>query len=51
MGDKLNYEMDGASCMCWARKGAHRVLVWKPEGKDYLEVLDLDCRIILKWIL
>jgi hypothetical protein len=32
-----------------AMKGARRVLVWKPEGKDYLEVLDIDGRIILKW--
>jgi hypothetical protein len=32
-----------------ARKGAHRVLAWKPKGKGYMEFLDLDGRIILKW--
>jgi hypothetical protein len=33
-----------------ARKGARKFLVLKPEGKDYLEVLDVDRRIIIKWI-
>jgi hypothetical protein len=32
------------------RRGAHGVLVGKPEGKNHLEDLDLDGEIILKWI-
>jgi hypothetical protein len=30
---------------------AYRVLLRAPEGRDHLEVLGVDCRIILKWIL
>jgi len=33
----------------WERKVAYRVLLGKPEG-DYLEVLGVDGRIILKLI-
>jgi len=33
------------------RRGAHRVLVRKPEGeKDHLENVGVNGRIILKWI-
>jgi hypothetical protein len=32
------------------RRGAYRVLVGKPEGKDHLEDPGIDRRIILKWI-
>jgi hypothetical protein len=32
------------------RRGAYRVLVGKPEGKNHLEDPDVDGRIILKWI-
>ena len=31
-------------------RGVHRVLVGKPEGKNYWGDLDVDGRIILKWI-
>ena len=31
-------------------RGAHRVLVGKPEGRNYLEERGVDGRIILKWI-
>jgi hypothetical protein len=33
------------------RRGAYRVLVVRPEGKNHLEDLDLNGRIILKCIL
>jgi hypothetical protein len=44
--------------MRWARhvasvedsRCAYRVLVGKPEGKRNLEDLDVDTRIILKWV-
>ena len=44
--------------MRWARhvarmgegRGVHRVLVGKPEGKTPLGALDVDGRIILRWI-
>jgi hypothetical protein len=32
------------------RRGVHRVLVGKPEGKNHLEDPGVDGRIILKWI-
>jgi hypothetical protein len=32
------------------RRGAYRVLVWTPEGKRRVVNLDVDGRIILKWI-
>jgi len=32
------------------RRGVYRVLVGKPEGKNHLEDLGVDRRIILKWI-
>jgi hypothetical protein len=32
------------------RRGAYRVLVWKPEGKNHLEDLGVDGSIILKKI-
>ena len=31
-------------------RGVHRVLVGKPEGKSHWGALDVDGRIILKWI-
>jgi hypothetical protein len=33
------------------RRGAHGILVEKPEGKNHLEDLDVDGKIILKYIL
>jgi hypothetical protein len=32
------------------RRGAYRVLVGKPEGRNHLEDPGTDGRIILKWI-
>jgi hypothetical protein len=32
-------------------RGAYRVLVGKPEGRNHLEDTGVDGRIILKWIL
>ena len=37
------------ACMVEGR-GVHRVLVGKPEGKSHWEDLDVDGRIILRWI-
>jgi hypothetical protein len=31
------------------RRGAYRVLVQRPEGRNHLEDLGVDRRIILKW--
>ena len=42
--------MGGACGTCGRGRGACRVLVGRPEGKNYLEDLDADVRIILKWI-
>jgi hypothetical protein len=33
------------------KRGAHRVLVGKPERKDHYEDADINGRILLKWIL
>jgi hypothetical protein len=32
-------------------RSAYSILVGKPEGKNHLEDLDVDGRIILEWIL
>jgi hypothetical protein len=34
----------------WKRRGVHGVLVGKPEGRDLLEDLGVEGRIILRWI-
>jgi len=34
----------------WKRRGAHGVLVGKPEGRDLLEDPGVEWRIILRWI-
>ena len=41
--------MDGHIARMWEMRGAYRVLVRKPEGKDHLEETDLNGRIILSW--
>jgi hypothetical protein len=33
-----------------ARRGASRVVVGRPNGKNYLEDLGIDGRVLLKWI-
>ena len=43
----------GRACSTYGgeeRRGAHRVLVGKPEGKTFLEDPGIDGRIILRWI-
>ena len=32
-------------------RGVHRVLVWKPEGKNHWGDQDVDGRIVFRWIL
>jgi hypothetical protein len=32
-------------------RNAHKIIVRKPEGKEHLEDLGVDVRIILEWIL
>jgi len=34
----------------WRGEVPVKVLTWKPEGKDHLENLDVEGRIISKWI-
>jgi hypothetical protein len=43
-------EMGGACSTCGGRRGAYRIMVRKPEGKNHLGDPVLDGRIILKWI-
>jgi len=41
----------GGSCGTHGeRRGAYRAWVGRTEGKDHLEDLDINWRIILKWI-
>jgi len=42
--------MGGACGAYGGGKGVHRVLVGKPEGKSHWGDLDVDGRIILRWI-
>ena len=46
---KLKWE--GHVARMEGKRGANRVLVGKPEGKNHLEDPGVDDRIILKWIL
>jgi hypothetical protein len=34
----------------WEGRGAYRILVGRPEGRNHLEDTGVDWRIILKWI-
>jgi len=45
-----SYEINGSCSTTVKRRGACKVLVWKPEGKDHLENLGIEGRIISKWI-
>ena len=41
----------GGACSAYGGEGClYRLLVGKPEGKDHLEGLGVDGRVILKWI-
>jgi hypothetical protein len=40
----------GMACGSKERRGAYKVLVEKPEGKNHLENPSVDRRIILKWM-
>jgi hypothetical protein len=44
--------MGGACSKYWGkeRRGVHRVLMGRPEGKRHLEDPGVDGRIILRWI-
>ena len=42
--------MGRACSTMWQGKGVYRVLVGKSEGKNHLQDLGLDGRIILNWI-
>jgi len=42
--------MEGAYSTYADKNDAYRILVGKPEGKNHLEYLGIEWRIILKWI-
>ena len=51
MGDQIERNEIGGTCITYGgEERCLRVLVGKPEGKNHLEVPDVDGRIILKWI-
>jgi hypothetical protein len=41
---------DGENCIMGKVRNACKILIRKPEGKDILEYLVIDGRMILKWI-
>jgi hypothetical protein len=43
-------EMGGACSIMGEMRNAYKILVAKPEGKNHSEDLDVDGRVILKWI-
>jgi hypothetical protein len=43
--------MGGTLACMGERRSTYRTLVGKPEGKERLEYLGVDVRIILKWVL
>jgi hypothetical protein len=50
--DQVKMTEIGRTCSTYGgRRGAYRVLVGKPEGRNHLEDPGVDGRIILKWIL
>jgi hypothetical protein len=50
-GEKSNEDdMVGTCSMHWVDENAYRILVGKPERKRQPGTLDVDGRIILKWI-
>jgi hypothetical protein len=50
-GDQVENEMGGACSMYGGeRKGAYRILVGRPEGRNNLGQPVADWRIILKWM-
>ena len=52
MGNKIdNNEIGGACSRYGARRGAYRILVGKPEGRNHLEDPGVDGRIILRRII
>jgi len=46
-----NIRLAGHVAQVGDRRGAHRVLVRRAQGKNHLEDLGVDGRIILTWIL
>jgi hypothetical protein len=41
---------EGHAARVGEKRGAYRILVGRPEGRDHLEDSGVDVRIILKWI-
>jgi hypothetical protein len=52
MGDQIKKEWDGRGMWhVWGkRRGAYRVLMGRPVGRNNLELLGIDGSIVLTWI-
>jgi hypothetical protein len=51
MGHQIEKNEIGGACSTYGeRRGAYRILVWRPEGRRPLRRPRIRWRIILKWI-
>jgi hypothetical protein len=49
-GSSNKNEMSRACSTCGKRRGVYGSMVWTPDGRNRLEDLDIDGRVILKWM-